>query len=62
LTSGNSEKLGVTVQNGEIFIKGERVPFTPEDVQLVIGTLRMSFGNWRRHSTQQRADLDKEQH
>ncbi len=40
LTSGNSEKLGVTVQNGEIFVKGEKVPFTPEDVQLVIGSLQ----------------------
>lgn len=60
LTSGNSEKLGVTVQNGEIFIKGERVPFTPEDVQLVIGTLQDELRKQEETSTQEKADLDKE--
>lgn len=60
LTSGNSEKLGVTVQNGEIFVKGEKVPFTPEDVQLVIGSLQDELRKQEETSAQEKADLDRE--
>jgi len=60
LTSGNSEKLGVTVQNGEIFVKGERVPFTPEDVELVIGTLQDELQKEEEATRKVRALLETE--
>ena len=60
LTSGNSEKLGVTVQNGEIFVKGERVPLTPEDVQFVINTLQDDLRKQEEKAIKEKTDLEKE--
>ncbi len=40
LTNGNSEKLGVTVENGQVMVKGEPIPLTPEDVGHVVATLQ----------------------
>lgn len=60
LTSGNSQKLGVTVQNGEIFVKGERVPLTPEDVQFVINSLQDELHKQEEKSAKDKTDLEKE--
>ncbi len=36
LSSGDSEKLGVTVKNGKVFYCGEEVPLEPDEVQFII--------------------------
>jgi len=60
LTSGNSEKLGVTVENGEIFVKGERVPLTPDDVQSVVEALQNDLAKQEEKAEKEKADIEKE--
>lgn len=59
LTTGNSEKLGVTIENGEIFVKGERVPLTPEDMQVVVNSLQEDLQKQEEKAEKDRADEEK---
>lgn len=61
LTNGNSQKLGVTIENGEIFVKGEKVPLTPEDVQFVINSLQDDLRKQEEKAAEEKADLEKGQ-
>jgi hypothetical protein len=36
LTSGNSEKLGVTVENGRVLCGGKEVPLDPDEIQFIL--------------------------
>jgi hypothetical protein len=40
LTNGDSQKLGVEVQNGEVYCNGQQVNLSPEEVQFVIDKLQ----------------------
>ena len=59
LTSGNSEKLGVTVENGQIFVKGELVPLTPDDVQIVVTSLQEENQALEEKAAKEKADQEK---
>jgi F0F1-type ATP synthase membrane subunit b/b' len=63
LTTGDtgkcSEKLGVTVQDGEIFVKGERVPCTPEDMQAVVETLQQDLVRQEEEAKKEKDGLEK---
>ena len=60
LTNGNSEKLGVTVENGEIFVKGEKVPLTPEDVEAVVTSLQEDLRKQEEKAVSDKANLEKQ--
>ncbi len=59
LTNGNSEKLGVTIENGQLMIKGQVVPCTPEDVQYVVNSLQEEARRAEEKAAKEKETADK---
>ncbi len=58
---GDSRISGVTVESGQVYLNGEQVSLTPDDVQLVIERLQENAKRIEEKAVEEKAALEKEQ-